>query len=89
MPGEAFGLARSTLALSSQAPAASVLRAWSPGSVAQSLQKRGVRATDRPSFCGSEGHSQWPAWDAVPAAAPRGRSKAPGEAFAPKQATSF
>lgn len=59
------------------------------GSVAQSLQKRRVRSTDRPSFCQSKGHSQWPAWDAVPAAAPRGRSKAPGEAFVPKQATSF
>lgn len=40
VPGEAFGLARRTLALSFRAPAASVQRAWSPGPPAQSVQKR-------------------------------------------------
>lgn len=40
VPGEAFGLARRTLALSSPASAASVQRAWSPGPLAQSVQKR-------------------------------------------------
>lgn len=39
VPGEAFGLARRTLALSSRAPAASVQRAGSPGPPAQSVQK--------------------------------------------------
>lgn len=52
VPGEAFGLARRTLALSSRAPAALVQRAWLP---AQSVQK-GRTAPPLPvpaSFCWS------------------------------------
>lgn len=72
VPEEAFGLARRTLALSSWAPTALVLRAPPCKSA------RGPASPASPSFCPSPGYGPRQRRDAVPAAAPRGRSAAPG-----------
>lgn len=90
VPGEAFGLARRTLALSSPALAASVQRAWSPGPPAQSVQKlRTAPLLPAPASARAKAKANGSPEPQFPLLSPGVAAMHQEEALAPKQATSF